>query len=78
MKLMRMIAVAALLAASPLAYGQETDLMSVNVPFAFTAGGVSMPARPLPRVDGNAPATAWGGYVIAMRAASRSPYGSWS
>ena len=44
MKLMRMLAIAALLAASPLAYGQETDLMSVNVPFAFTVGGVSMPA----------------------------------
>jgi hypothetical protein len=47
MKLMRMLAVAALLASSHLVYGQnETDVMSANVPFAFTAGGVSMPAGP--------------------------------
>jgi hypothetical protein len=45
MKLMRMLAVAALLASSHLVYGQdETPVMTVNVPFAFTAGGVSMPA----------------------------------
>ena len=45
MKLMRMLAVAALLASSHLVYGQdETDVMSANVPFAFTAAGVSMPA----------------------------------
>jgi hypothetical protein len=45
MKLMRMLAVAALLASSHLVYGQdETDVMSANVPFAFTADGVSMPA----------------------------------
>src|SRR5882757_9465537 len=45
MKLMRMLAVAALLASSQLAYGQdETQVMTVNVPFAFTAAGVSMPA----------------------------------
>jgi hypothetical protein len=44
MKLMRMLAVAALLASSHLVYGQaETDVMSANVPFTFTAGGVSMP-----------------------------------
>jgi hypothetical protein len=47
MKLMRMLAVAALLASSHLAYGQdETQVMTVNVPFAFTAAGVSMPAGP--------------------------------
>ncbi len=45
MKLMRMLAVAALLASSHLVYGQdETDVMSANVPFAFTAAGISMPA----------------------------------
>lgn len=45
MKLMRMLAVPALLASSHLVYGQaETPVMSVNVPFAFTAAGVSMPA----------------------------------
>ena len=45
MKLMGMLAVAALLASSHLAYGQnETPVMTVNVPFAFTAAGVSMPA----------------------------------
>jgi hypothetical protein len=45
MKLMRMLAIAALLASSTLAYGQEEiDVMSANIPFAFTAGGVSMPA----------------------------------
>jgi hypothetical protein len=45
MKLMRMLAVAALLASSHLVYGQdETQVMTVNVPFAFTAAGVSMPA----------------------------------
>ena len=45
MKLMRMLAVAALLASSHLVYGQdETQVMTVNVPFAFTAGSVSMPA----------------------------------
>jgi hypothetical protein len=45
MKLMRMLAVAALLASSHLAFGQdETDVMSVNIPFAFTAAGTSMPA----------------------------------
>jgi hypothetical protein len=45
MKLIRMLAVAALLASSHLVYGQdETDVMSANVPFAFTAAGVSMPA----------------------------------
>lgn len=44
MKLIAMLAAATLLASSPLLHGQETDLMSVNVPFAFTAGGVSMPA----------------------------------
>jgi hypothetical protein len=42
---MRMLAVAALLASSHLVYGQhETQVMTVNVPFAFTASGVSMPA----------------------------------
>src|SRR5882757_1621227 len=45
MKHMRMLAVAALLASSHLVYGQdETQVMTVNVPFAFTAAGVSMPA----------------------------------
>jgi hypothetical protein len=45
MKLMRMLAVSALLASSHLAFGQaETQVMSVNVPFAFTAAGISMPA----------------------------------
>jgi hypothetical protein len=45
MNLMRMFAVAALLASSHLAYGQdETKVMTVNVPFAFTAAGVSLPA----------------------------------
>jgi hypothetical protein len=45
MKLMRMLAVAALLASSHLVYGQdETPMMTVNVPFAFTAAGVSLPA----------------------------------
>ncbi len=45
MKLMQILAVAALLASSHLAYGQdETDVMSANVPFAFTAAGISMPA----------------------------------
>ncbi len=45
MKLMRMLAVTALLASSHLVYGQaETQVMSVNVPFAFTAAGISMPA----------------------------------
>jgi hypothetical protein len=45
MKLMRMLAVAALLASSHLVYGQnETAVMTVNVPFAFTAAGVSLPA----------------------------------
>jgi hypothetical protein len=45
MKLMRMLAVAALLTSSQLVYGQdETQVMTVNVPFAFTAAGVSMPA----------------------------------
>jgi hypothetical protein len=45
MKLMRMLAVTALLASSHLAFGQaETQVMSVNVPFAFTAAGISMPA----------------------------------
>lgn len=45
MKLMRMIAIAALLASSHLVYGQdETDVMSANIPFAFTANGVAMPA----------------------------------
>jgi hypothetical protein len=45
MKLMRMLAVTALLASSHLVFGQaETQVMSVNVPFAFTAAGVSMPA----------------------------------
>jgi hypothetical protein len=45
MKLMRMLAVTALLASSHLVYGQaETPVMSVNIPFAFTAAGVSMPA----------------------------------
>jgi hypothetical protein len=45
MKLMRMLAVTALLASSHLVYGQnETPVMTVNVPFAFTAAGVSMPA----------------------------------
>jgi hypothetical protein len=45
MKLMQILAVAALLASSHLAYGQdETDVISANVPFAFTAAGVSMPA----------------------------------
>jgi hypothetical protein len=45
MKLMRMLAVAALLGSSHLVYGQdETPVMAVNVPFAFTAAGVSMPA----------------------------------
>ena len=34
-----------MLASSHLVYGQdETDVMSANVPFAFTAAGVSMPA----------------------------------
>lgn len=47
MKLTRMLAVAALLASSHLVYGQdETPMMTANVPFAFTAGGVSMPAGP--------------------------------
>ena len=45
MKLMHMLAVIALLASSHLVYGQdETRVMSVNVPFAFTAAGVSLPA----------------------------------
>ena len=45
MKLMQMLADAALLASSHLVYGQdETQMMTVNVPFAFTAAGVSMPA----------------------------------
>ncbi len=45
MKLMRMLAVGALLASSHLVYGQaETQVMTVNIPFAFTAAGVSMPA----------------------------------
>ena len=45
MKLMRMFAVAALLASSHLVYGQdETQMMTANVPFAFKAGGVSLPA----------------------------------
>jgi hypothetical protein len=45
MKLMRMLAVTALLASSHLVFGQaETQVMSVNVPFAFTAAGISMPA----------------------------------
>jgi hypothetical protein len=45
MKLMRMLAVTALLASSHLVYGQgETPVMAVNVPFAFTAAGTSMPA----------------------------------
>jgi hypothetical protein len=45
MKLMRMLAVAVLLASSHLVYGQdETQVMTVNVPFAFMADGVSMPA----------------------------------
>jgi hypothetical protein len=45
MKLMQMLAAAALLASSHLVYGQdETQVMTVNVPFAFTAAGVSMPA----------------------------------
>jgi hypothetical protein len=45
MKLMRMLAVTALLASSHLVYGQaETLVMAVNVPFAFTAAGTSMPA----------------------------------
>lgn len=45
MKLMRMFAVAAMLASSHLVYGQdETKMMTVNVPFAFTAAGTSMPA----------------------------------
>ena len=45
MNLMRMLAVTALLASSHLAYGQaETQVMTVNVPFAFTAAGVSLPA----------------------------------
>jgi hypothetical protein len=45
MKLMPMLAVGALLASSHLVYGQgETQVMTVNVPFAFTAGSVSMPA----------------------------------
>jgi hypothetical protein len=45
MKLMRMLAVTALLASSHLVYGQdETPVMTANVPFAFTAAGVSMPA----------------------------------
>jgi hypothetical protein len=45
MKLMGMLAVTALLASSHLVYGQnETQVMTVNVPFAFTAAGVSMPA----------------------------------
>ena len=45
MKLMHMLAFIALLASSHLVYGQdETRVMSVNVPFAFTAAGVSLPA----------------------------------
>ena len=45
MKLMRTLAVAALVASSHLVYGQdETQVMTVNVPFAFTADGVSLPA----------------------------------
>ena len=45
MKLMRMLAVGALVASSHLVYGQrETQVMTVNVPFGFTAGSVSMPA----------------------------------
>lgn len=45
MKLMRIFAVAALLASSHLVYGQdETQVMSVNVPFAFTAAGTSLPS----------------------------------
>jgi hypothetical protein len=44
MKLMRMLAVATLLASSHLVYGDDTEVMSVNVPFPFTAAGVSMPA----------------------------------
>jgi hypothetical protein len=42
---MRMLAVGVLLASSHLVYGQgETQVMTVNVPFAFTAGSVFMPA----------------------------------
>jgi hypothetical protein len=45
MKLMRMLAVIGLLASSSLAYGQdERPVMTVNVPFAFRAAGVSLPA----------------------------------
>jgi hypothetical protein len=45
MNFMRMLVVTALLASSHLVYGQaDTPVMSVNVPFAFTAAGVSMPA----------------------------------
>jgi hypothetical protein len=45
MKLMRMLGIAALLASSHLVYGQdETPVMTANVPFAFTAAGVSLPA----------------------------------
>jgi hypothetical protein len=45
MNLMRMLAVTALLASSHLVYGQaETQVMTANVPFAFTAAGVSLPA----------------------------------
>jgi hypothetical protein len=45
MKPMRMLAVTALLASSHLVYGQdETPVMTANVPFAFTAAGVSLPA----------------------------------
>jgi hypothetical protein len=44
MMLMRMLAVTTLLASSHLVYGQgETQVMTVNVPFAFTAAGVSLP-----------------------------------
>lgn len=45
MKLMRIFSVAAMLGSSHLVYGQdETKMMTVNVPFAFTAADTSMPA----------------------------------
>ena len=46
MKLIRMLAITALLASSHLLYGQknESKVMSVNVPFAFTAAGIPLPA----------------------------------
>jgi hypothetical protein len=45
MKLMWMLAATALLASSHLVYGQsETVVMTADVPFAFTAAGVSLPA----------------------------------